>query len=116
MVKGETKPQEPCSRDYTVHLHKRLHGVSFKKRAPKAISVIRDFTSRVMKTKDVRIDAELNRFLWSHGIKNVPYRVRVRMSRKKNEDDNAGEQMYTLVQHVDIKDFRKLRPERVVDK
>ena len=40
-----------------------------------------------MKTKDVRIDAEVNKFIWSGGIKNIPRRVRVRLSRKKNEDN-----------------------------
>lgn len=31
---------------------------------------------------------------------NVPYRVRVRLSRKRNEDEDATEKLYTLVQYV----------------
>jgi large subunit ribosomal protein L31e len=72
-----------------------------------------DFTQRVMKTKDVRMDTKLNEFLWSKGIRNVPFRVRVRLSRKRNEDENAKEEMYTLVQYVPIDDFRGMRPEKV---
>jgi len=50
-----------------------------------------------MKTADVRIDSELNRHIWKHGVKNVPHRVRVRMSRKRADDENAPDRMYTLV-------------------
>lgn len=97
MVKRESKDLEPCSRDYTIHLHKRVYGIKFQKRAPKAVKEIRDFASRVMKTADVRIDGELNRHIWKHGVKNVPHRVRVRMSRKRADDENAPDRMYTLV-------------------
>lgn len=33
----------------------------------------------------MRIDTKLNKFLWSNGVRNVPRRVRVRLSRKRNE-------------------------------
>merc|ERR550537_1699611 len=101
MAKGKAgKKQETCSRDYTVHLHKYLHKVQFKKRAPRAIREIRKFTAKVMSTKDVRIDTKLNKAVWSCGVRNVPNRIRVRMSRKRNEDEDAKEKMFTLVQHV----------------
>merc|ERR1719472_302214 len=53
-----------------------------------------------MSTRDVRVDTKLNKYIWSHGVRNVPKRVRVRMSRKRNEDEDASEKMFTLVQHV----------------
>jgi large subunit ribosomal protein L31e len=112
MVK-EQKALTTITRDFTIHLHKRLHRTQFKKKAPKAIKVIKDFTSRIMKTKDVRVDSKLNEFIWSKGVRNVPYRVRVRLSRKRNEDENAKEEMYTLVQYVPIDDFSGMRPEKV---
>ena len=40
-----------------------------------------------MRTKDTK----LNKFLWSNGVRNVPRRVRVRLSRKRNEDEDAKE-------------------------
>merc|ERR1711924_339096 len=103
------KSQEPCSRDPTIHLHKYLHGIQFKKRAPRAIREIRKFTLKVMGTKDIRIDTKLNKYIWSNGIRNVPKRVRVRMSRKRNEDEEAEEKMFTLVQHVPVPDFKNLQ-------
>lgn len=45
------------------------------------------------KFSDVRIDTVLNKFIWSQGVKNVPKRVRVRLSRKRNEDEDADEKV-----------------------
>ncbi|KAG6606871.1 60S ribosomal protein L31, partial [Cucurbita argyrosperma subsp. sororia] len=64
---------EVVTREYTVNLHKRLHGCTFKKKAPKAIK-------------------ELRKFAWS-----VPRRVRVRIARKRNDEEDAKEEFYSLV-------------------
>lgn len=101
------------SRDYTIHLGKRIHKISFKKKAPRAIKEIRAFASKAMNTKDVRIDAKLNKHVWATGIKHVPKRVRVRLTRKRNEDEDAEEKMYTLCQLVEITDFKGLCTENV---
>merc|ERR1719454_2508003 len=42
-----------------------------------------------MGTPDVRIDTRLNKHVWHKGVKNVPYRVRVRLARKRNEDEDS---------------------------
>lgn len=60
---------EVVTRDHTIHLHKRLHGIGFKKRAPRAIKEIRKFAEKQMGTPDVRIDTRLNKALWSKGIR-----------------------------------------------
>ncbi len=109
------KGQEPVTRDYTIHLHKLLHKCQFKKRAPRAIRHIRKFAARAMTTKDIRIDTKLNKFVWSCGVRNVPTRVRVRLSRKRNEDEEAKEKMFTLVQHVPVESFKGLQTETVKD-
>merc|ERR1711924_362398 len=67
------------TRDYTIHLHKRLHDRSFKSKAPRAIREIRKFAKKTMGTSDVRLDVKLNKYVWGRGIKNVPHRVRVRL-------------------------------------
>ena len=43
---------------------------------------------------DVRVDTSLNKFVWSQGVKNVPVRIRVRLSRKRNEDEDAKEKVH----------------------
>merc|ERR1719198_1806872 len=56
----------------------------------------------MMGTEDVRVDSKLNKFLWSKGIKNVPPRVRVRLARKRNDDEEATEKLYTLCTHIPV--------------
>merc|ERR1719191_393142 len=68
-----------------------------------------------MSTRDVRVDTKLNKYIWSHGVRNVPRRVRVRMSRKRNEDEDAKQKMFTLVQHVPVESFKNLQTENVKD-
>jgi large subunit ribosomal protein L31e len=45
---GRSAIADVVAREYTIHLHKRLHGVSFKKRAPKAIKEIKAFAFQSM--------------------------------------------------------------------
>ena len=47
------KVSDIVTRDYTVHMSKRLYGVTFKKRAPRAIREIKLFAEKMMKTKCV---------------------------------------------------------------
>ncbi|KGO73412.1 Carbon-nitrogen hydrolase [Penicillium italicum] len=103
------------SREYTINLHKRCHGVSFKKRAPKAIKEIRAFAEQAMGTKDVRVDPQLNKKVWEAGIKGVPFRLRVRISRKRNDEENAKERLYSHVQAVNVKDPKGLHTTTVDD-
>ena len=51
---------------------------------------------------DIRIDANLNKHIWSHGIKNVQKRVRVRLSRRRNEDEEAKEKVIKIIKHLCI--------------
>jgi large subunit ribosomal protein L31e len=68
-----------------------------------------------MRTPDVRIDAHLNKKVWGRGVRNVPNRVRVRMHRKRNEDEESGNKLYTLVTLVDVESFDGLQTKSVED-
>ncbi|XP_012532955.1 60S ribosomal protein L31 [Monomorium pharaonis] len=111
--KGKSAINEVVTREYTVNLHKRLHGVGFKKRAPRAIKEIRKFAEKQMGTPDVRIDTRLNKQLWSKGIRNVPFRVRVRLSRRRNDDEDSANKLYTLVTYISVSSFKGLQTENV---
>merc|ERR1711877_20596 len=111
-VKKMPKEVEAVTRDYTVVLHKRVQGVQFKKKAPKAIKAIRKFARENMKTEDVRVDVKLNQHIWSQGIRNVPKRVRLRLRRKKDEDDESGTKWYTLASLIEVSDFKGLLTEK----
>ena len=81
---------------------------SFKKRAPHAIKAIKAFAQKTMGTSDVRVDPSLNKQIWSKGIKTVQHRIRVRLSRKRNDDEEAKEKLYTYVSYVPVTSFKGL--------
>ncbi|MCK5593996.1 MAG: 60S ribosomal protein L31 [Candidatus Aenigmarchaeota archaeon] len=70
---------------YTIPLRDAWN-VSIKKRSKRAMSVIRIFAERHMKTDSVKIGAELNHLIWSRGIKNPPRKVKVQMVPAKTDD------------------------------
>lgn len=79
--KARSALKDVVTREYTIHMHKRVHGRSFKKRAPWAVKSVVDFAQKAMGTEDVRIDPKLNQALWAQGIKSVPHRIRVKLER-----------------------------------
>ena len=95
----EAKELQAATRTLSVHLHKLVHKIKFKKKAPRAVKEIKSLAEKAMFTKDVRIDPELNKEIWKNGIRNLPRRINVIFERKKNEDedDDNKEKMYTLV-------------------
>ncbi|KAH8682261.1 ribosomal protein L31e [Xylariales sp. PMI_506] len=105
---GKSAIDQVVAREYTIHLHKRLHGVTFKKRAPRAIKEIKAFAQKAMQTTDVRIDPQLNKKVWEQGVKGVPYRIRVRISRRRNDEEDAKEKLYSYVQAVNVKNPKGL--------
>jgi large subunit ribosomal protein L31e len=97
MAKKERRSKEVVTREYTVNLHKKLHSINFKKRAPRAIKEIKAFASKMMGTKDVRIDVNLNKAVWKQGVRNVPTRVRIVISRRRNDDEDAKVRGYEQI-------------------
>ena len=104
---------EVVTRECTIHLAKRVHNIGFKKRAPRAIKEIRKFAEREMGTQDVRIDTRLNKHIWSKGIRSTPFRVRVRLARRRNDDEDSPNKLYTLVTYVPVQTFKSLQTENV---
>ncbi|RWW24017.1 hypothetical protein GW17_00011714 [Ensete ventricosum] len=118
------RKEEVVTREYTINLHKRLHGwynflrflfprVSFffppligvllcRNKAPKAIKEIKKFAQKAMGTTDVRVDVKLNKHIWSRGIRSVPRRIRVRIARKRNDEEDAKEELYSLVMVAEV--------------
>ena len=114
MGKGDLGKTDLVTREHTIHLAKLLHRVTFKKKTPRAIRAIKKFASTAMGTSDVRIAPALNKALWSRGVRHTPRRIRVRLSRKRNDDEEADEALFTLVEHVPVADFKELET-KVVD-
>merc|ERR1712200_122736 len=100
---------EVVTREYTINLHKRIHGMQFKKRAPRAIREIRKFAEQMMGTPDVRIDVSLNKLVGSQGVRNVPRRARIRLARRHNDDEDSTNKRYTLVYYVKVDTYKGLQ-------
>uniref|UniRef100_A0A4X2KUD8 Large ribosomal subunit protein eL31 n=1 Tax=Vombatus ursinus TaxID=29139 RepID=A0A4X2KUD8_VOMUR len=69
--KGCSAVNDVVTREYTINIHKRIHGVGFKKRAPQVLKEIRRFAMKEMGTPDVLIDTRLNKAVWAKGIRNA---------------------------------------------
>jgi large subunit ribosomal protein L31e len=74
---------------------------------------VKKFAEKQMGTNDVRIDTRLNKHIWSQGVRNVPFRIRVRLARLRNEDEDSVNKLYTLVTHVNVATFKALQTENV---
>ncbi|AMD19942.1 HCL209Cp [Eremothecium sinecaudum] len=101
--------KDVVTREYTINMHKRLHGVSFKKRAPKAVKEIKKFAKLHMGTEDVRLDPRLNTEVWKKGIKGVPFRMRLKISRRRNEEENAKNPLFSYVEPVLVSSVKGLQ-------
>ena len=55
-----------------------------------------------MGTTDVRIDTRLNKAIWAQGVRGTAFRMRVRLARLRNEDEDSTNKLYTLVTHVTV--------------
>ncbi|XP_051010442.1 60S ribosomal protein L31-like [Acomys russatus] len=107
--KGCSTITEEVTQEYTISVHKRIHGVGFKKRAPRALKEIWKFTMKEMGTPDMCIDTRLNKAVCAKGIRNVPYRIGVRLSRERNEDEDSCNKLYTLVTYMPVTTFKNLQ-------
>ena len=67
-----------------------------------------------MGTSDVRLDPELNKFVWKNGVKSVEHRIRVQLARKRNDDEDSKEKLYTYVTPVAVSSFKGLQTQ-VID-
>ncbi|HDD39993.1 MAG TPA: 50S ribosomal protein L31e [Nitrososphaeria archaeon] len=70
-------------RIYTVPLGD-AYDASRKRRAKKAINLLREFAQRHMKAEDVRISEGVNQLIWSRGAEKPPKKITVLMRKDKD--------------------------------
>ncbi len=78
---ADKKAAPVTERIYTIPMRREWLKVPKYRRAKKAVSAVRQFLVRNMKSEDVRIGKYLNLKLWEHGIKNPPHHVKVRVTK-----------------------------------
>ena len=71
-------------RTYNIPLRKEFQKAPSYKRAKKAVSAVRKFLMKHMKTEQVKVGKYLNLEIWKDGIKNPPHHVKV-VAKKDSE-------------------------------
>ena len=74
--------EESTTRVYTLNLGKAWITPQHK-RTDRVVNMIREFAEKHMKSKEVKLDQDLNRQLWSRGKTNPPRKVRVKMVKEE---------------------------------
>ncbi|XP_006872407.1 PREDICTED: 60S ribosomal protein L31-like, partial [Chrysochloris asiatica] len=98
--KGRSAVNEVVTREYTINIHKLIHGVVFKKHAPRALKEIQKFAMKEMGTPDLLNDTRLNKAVWAKGMW---------LSRKRKEDEDSPSKFYILVTYVPVTTFKNLQ-------
>lgn len=68
-------------RTYTIPLRKAILKAPKYRRAKRAMSEIRIFLKRHLKTETVKIGKHLNEHMWNHGMRNPPAKVKINAAR-----------------------------------
>ena len=83
--------EDTLARIYTINFSKAWLTPKHK-RTDRVVNMIREFAIKHMKSTQIKIDQELNRYIWERGKTNPPRKVRVRIV--KDEDDQVIISLY----------------------
>ena len=88
--------EETIARIYTINFSKAWLTPKHK-RTDRVVNMIKEFAIKHMKSSQIKIDQELNRYIWEKGKTNPPRKVRVRIV--KDEDDQVIVSLYEDIVH-----------------
>merc|ERR1712072_1047166 len=112
--KKESQQLMKLSQESTRFIFTNIYGKwVLEKEHQKQLKSSKNLPKKAMKTDDVRIDSKLNNKIWAKGVRNVPFRIRVRLSRRRNQDDDSVNRLYTLCQFIPVTTFKGLLTENV---
>ena len=103
MVKTETKTLE---RIYTIPLRKEFAKVPRWKKTNKAVTAVKQFLSKHLKSEDVKLGTSINDHLWKHGIKNPPHKVKVTVT--KDEKGVVSAELFGAKKEKAVKSTKKV--------
>lgn len=105
--------EETIARIYTINFSKAWLTPKHK-RTDRVVNMIKEFAVKHMKSSHVKIDQELNRYIWERGKTNPPRKVRVRLV--KDEDDQVIVSLYEdIVVDSESKSEEKIKTESTTD-
>ncbi len=99
-------------RTYNVPLRREYLKVPRYKRAKKAVSALRQFLARHMKTdiSKVKIMNSANLELWKHGIKNPPHHLKVSVS--KDSDGAVKAELFGVKKEGEKREKKAVKREK----
>lgn len=83
--------EDTLARIYTINFSKAWLTPKHK-RTDRVVNMIKEYAIKHMKSSQIKIDQELNRYIWERGKTNPPRKVRVRIV--KDEDDQVIVSLY----------------------
>src|SRR5215217_603612 len=83
--------EETIARIYTINFSKAWLTPKHK-RTDRVVNMIKEFAIKHLKSSQIKIDQDLNRYIWEKGKTNPPRKVRVRIV--KDEDDQVIVSLY----------------------
>ncbi|WP_148686930.1 50S ribosomal protein L31e [Candidatus Nitrosocosmicus hydrocola] len=83
--------EDTLARIYTINFSKAWLTPKHK-RTDRVINMIKEFAIKHMKSSQIKIDQELNRYIWEKGKTNPPRKVRVRIV--KDDDEQVIVSLY----------------------
>jgi large subunit ribosomal protein L31e len=101
--------EDTLARIYTINLSKAWLTPKHK-RTDRVVNMIKEFAIKHMKSSQIKIDQELNRYIWERGKTNPPRKVRVRIV--KDEDDQV---IISLYEDVIIESDSQMKTEESVE-
>jgi len=109
---AEKKPAT-LERIYNIPLRREFLKVARWRRTEKAITAVKEFLQRHMKTEEVKLGKELNELIWLHGIKNPPHHVKVTVV--KDEKGVARAELFGVKKETPKKEAKKVKEEKKVN-
>jgi len=98
-------------RTYIIPLRKEWLKKPKYKRAKKAITAIKEFLVKHMKSSDIKLGKELNEAVWFRGIKNPPHKIKVNVV--KDDEGKVTANLFGVVAKEEgKKEEKKEAPEK----
>ena len=89
MAKKTEAKGKTIERTYNIPLRKEYQKVPRWKRTKKAVTALRQFLVKHMKSENVKLSKELNQKVWQHGLRNPPHHVKVNVSKDEKGEVRA---------------------------
>lgn len=101
-------------RTYNIPLRREFQKAPKYRRAKKAMTALKEFVSKHMKSDDIVVMMEVNELLWKNGIKNPPHHIKADLL--KTEDGKVYVQISGLEIKVAKEDSKKSPDKKTTEK